>query len=161
MAAYGRGCVADRFVCVSSGVEFIVGEILFFSRGDVERRVRRKLRVVKKLKLVTIQEQNIVPFGLVVKDTEEKMEIVSKAIKYKLFYFKSLDVSYLITMLSHFEQNYSNYAARKNCSHLLVLIYNAFVLSYQFFHRFILRHAFSNFCISIKGEMYFPQKRLL
>ena len=109
-AAYGRGCVADKFVCVSidddlSGDEYFVGKILFFFRGDVERCVLRKLRVVKKLKLVTMQEQKFVPFGFVVEDTEEKMEIVLTAIKYKLFYFKFNEVSYLITMLSHFEHN--------------------------------------------------------
>ena len=109
-AAYGRGCVADKFVCVSidddlSGDEYFVGEILFFFRGDVERCVLRKLLVVKQLKLVTMQEQKFVPFGFVVEDTEEKMEIFLTAIKYKLFYFKFNEVSYLITMLSHFEHN--------------------------------------------------------
>ena len=83
----------------------IAGEILFFFRGIANNCVLRKLKIVKKLTLIKSQAQNLVTFGFIVQDTEEKMQICLSAIKHKLFYFQFKEVSYLIAMLCHYELN--------------------------------------------------------
>ena len=103
-AAYGRGCLADRYVAVWAEDEFVTGEILFFFESTSRSCILRKLKIVKKLKLVKTEAQRVVPFGFIVEDTEEKIEVPLTAIKYKMFYFQYQE-SYLITMLRHFEHN--------------------------------------------------------
>ena len=74
-AAFGRGCTADKCVAAFIGGEMIAGEILFFFRGIANNCVLRKFRIEKKLTLIKSQSQNVVTFGFIVQDTEEKIQI--------------------------------------------------------------------------------------
>ena len=87
-AAYGRGCTADKYVAAFIDGERIAGEILFFFRGIANNCVLRKFKIEKKLTLIKSQAQNVVIFGFIVQDTEEKIQISFSAIKQKLFYFQ-------------------------------------------------------------------------
>ena len=100
-----RGCTADKYVAAFVDGEMIAGEILFFFRGIANNCVLRKFKIVRKLTLIKSQARNVVPFGFIVQDTEEKMQICLSAIKHKLFYFQFKEVSYLIAMLCHYEHN--------------------------------------------------------
>ena len=104
-AAYGRGCTADKYVAALIDGEMIAGEILFFFRGIANNCVLRKFKIVRKLTLIKSQALNVVTFGFIVQDTEEKIQISLSAIKHKLFYFQFKEVSYLIAMLCHYEHN--------------------------------------------------------
>ena len=83
----------------------IAGEILFFFRGIANNCVLRKFKIVRKLRLIKHQAQNVVTFGFIVPDTEEKMQICLSVIKHKPFYFQFKEVSYLIAMLCIYEHN--------------------------------------------------------
>ena len=48
-AAYGRGCLADRYVAVWAEDEFVTGEILFFFESTSRSCILRKLKIVKKI----------------------------------------------------------------------------------------------------------------
>ena len=85
-AAYGRGSAADNFVAVKLD-NLIVGEILFFYRKETTGSVIRKLDILRKLRLVKSDVANELPFGFLVGDHKEVVEVPMNAVKRKLFRF--------------------------------------------------------------------------
>ena len=103
-AAYGRGSAADNFVAVKLD-SLIVGEILFFYRNETTGCVIRKLEILRKLRLVKTDVANELPFGFLVGDHKEVVEVPMTAIIRKLFRFGFNDSVYLISILKHYEHN--------------------------------------------------------
>ena len=103
-AAYGRGSAADNFVAVKLD-NLIVGEILFFYRSETTGCVIRKLEILRKLRLVKTDVANELPFGFLVGDHKEVVEVPMTAIIRKLFRFCFNDSVYLISILKHYEHN--------------------------------------------------------
>ena len=104
-ASSGRGSDAANYVAAKLGDVFI-GEILLFYKKDSSTHcVLQKFEIVRRNNLVKINFETDLPFGFVVGDPKETIEIPINAIKSKLFRFQFKNTVYMITMLKHYEHN--------------------------------------------------------
>ena len=102
-AAYGRGSSADCFVATHRE-NLIIGEILFFFARPEKMVMLKQFKILKKIKL-NPGIPDVMPYGFIVEETDEKVELPLSSVSTKFLRFEFKSELYFITLMQHFEHN--------------------------------------------------------